>query len=242
MNRAVVLAALTAALTVALACAGPARAWQALPMDLEHWNPQPLPKVERQTRWRAQTQDGMTTLVAQSQDAASGVIHAVDWPGQTTLRWRWKVSRSVRDGRLDARAADDFAARLYVIFDPPDAHLSWADRAKLALGRQLFGDRLPRAALCYVWSHTEAVGTIAPNAYTDRVRMIVLDQGDDHAGQWRLHERDLAADYQAAFGHAPAPRIIGVSLMSDTDNTGDSVQAAFAGIEARVGVDAGGER
>jgi hypothetical protein len=238
MNRAVVLAALT----LPLACVVPARAWQPLPMDLQSWAPQPLPGVERQTRWQAQSQDGMTTLAAQSDAAASGLIHAVDWPGQATLRWRWKVSRSVRGGRLDTRSADDFAARLYVIFDPPDSHLSWGDRTKLALGRKLFGDSLPRAALCYVWSHTETVGTIAPNAYTNRVRMIVLDQGDDQTGQWRLHERDLAADYEAAFGHAPAPRIIGVSLMSDTDNTGDSVQAAFAEIEARVGAAAGVER
>ena len=203
----------------------------AVPMNLSAWTSQSLPKVERQTQWLQVETDRGPALEARSTAAASGLTRAVEWPGATVLSWRWQVSRSVRNGRLDAKAGDDFAARLYVIFDPPDDHLSFADHAKLAVGRRLFGDSLPRAALCYVWASGEAVGTIAPNAYTDRVRMIVLDQGDAQAGRWREHRRDLAADYEAAFGHRPAPTVIGLSLMSDTDNTGDEVWARFADLQ-----------
>ncbi|MGQ0530974.1 MAG: DUF3047 domain-containing protein [Panacagrimonas sp.] len=210
--------------------AGPASA-QKLDLSLRAWTPQPLPKVERQTQWTEGTDQGAPTLDAQSAVAASGLTQKLDWPGATTLRWRWQVSRSVKNGDLAKKSGDDFAARLYVFFDPPDSHLSFGERTKLAIGRKLFGDALPRAALCYVWATREAVGTLAPNAYTDRVRMIVLDSGDTQAGQWRTHARDLAADYTAAFGHAPAPRITGISLMSDTDNTGDTVSARFAGVE-----------
>lgn len=219
------------ALVLLVSCSVQARTAVSVPMDLSAWTPQPLPKVERQTEWRQVGTDRGAALEARSKAAASGLTRAVDWFGAGELSWRWQVSRSVRNGRLDAKAGDDFAARLYVIFDPPDGHLSLADRAKLAVGRRLFGDNLPRAALCYVWASGEAVGTIAPNAYTDRVRMIVLDQGDAHAGQWREHRRDLAADYEAAFGHRPAPRIIGLSLMSDTDNTGDEIWARFADLQ-----------
>lgn len=204
---------------------------QPMEMRLAAWTPQHLPKVERQTQWKELAEQGGVVIQAHAQASASGLTRNVDWPQDTRLRWRWQVSRSVRNSRLDARAGDDFAARLYVLFDPPDEHLSIEDRIKLRIGRGLFGDSLPRAALCYVWGTREAVGTIAANAYTDRVRMIVLDQGDANAGAWRTHERDLAADYVAAFGHAPAPRIVGLSLMSDTDNTGDEVMARFAGIE-----------
>lgn len=204
---------------------------QPLDMHLAAWTPQRLPKVERPTQWRETTEQGGVVVEAHAAASASGLTRRLDWPGDTRLRWRWQVSRSVKNGRIDAKAGDDFAARLYVIFDPPKEHLSLGDRAKLALGRARFGEGLPRAAICYVWSAREKIGHIAPNAYTDRVRMIVLDQGDAQAGQWRTHERDLAADYVAAFGHAPAPRIIGLSLMSDTDNTGDEVRARFAGIE-----------
>lgn len=218
-----------------LACAAPVAA-QHLDLSLGAWAPQPLPKVERQTVWTAGAEQGEPTLDARAASAASGLTQKVGWPGATTLRWRWQVSRSVKGGDLASKSGDDFAARLYVFFDPPDSQLSFVERTKLALGKRLFGDALPRAALCYVWATREPVGTIAPNAYTDRVRMIVLDSGDTQAGQWRTHIRDLAADYVAAFGRGPAPRITGLSLMSDTDNTGDTVSARFAGLE-RVAAD-----
>lgn len=206
--------------------------WAAEPIDmhLSAWTAQSLPRVERPTLWRQTTIDGAPVIEATADRAASGLTRKVDWPGDTRLEWRWQVSRSVRNGRLRTKSGDDFAARLYVIFDAPDEQLSFTDRARLAIGGKLFGQPLPRAALCYVWSATDAVGTIAPNAYTDRVRMIVLDQGDAHAGTWREHRRDLAADYKAAFGDARTPRIAGLSLMSDTDNTGDQVTARFAAL------------
>lgn len=208
-------------------------------MRLSAWTPQWLPKVQRPTQWAQSSELGAVVIEAHAAASASGLTQKVDWPGNTRLRWRWQVSRSVKNSRLAVKAGDDFSARLYVLFDPPDDQLTFGERAKLALGRRLFGDSLPRAALCYVWGTADKIGTIAPNAYTDRVRMIVLDQGDEKAGSWQIHERDLAADYVAAFGHAPAPRIVGLSLMSDTDNTGDGVRARFAGIE-RVAKAAGG--
>ena len=51
--------------------------------------------------------------------------------------------------------------------------------------------------------------------------MIVVDSGDARAGTWQLHERDIVADYRAAFGEEPPP-IVGIALMTDTDNTGES--------------------
>lgn len=210
---------------------------QPLDMSLKAWTPQLLTNIERPTQWTASDDAGLPVIDAHSKAAASGLTRAVDWPGDTRLRWRWQVSRSVKNSQLGVKPGDDFAARIYVLFDPPNDHLSFADRMKLSVGRKLFGDSLPRAAICYVWGAREPVGTMAPNAYTDRVHMIVLDQGDAKAGSWQMHERDLAADYVAAFGHSPAPRIVGLSLMSDTDNTGDEVRARFASIE-RIATDA----
>lgn len=204
---------------------------QPLDMRLSAWTPQLLPKVQRPTQWTQTLEPDAVVIDAHASASASGLAQKVDWPGDTHLRWRWQVSRSVKNSRIAVKAGDDFSARLYVLFDPPDDQLTFGERAKLALGRRLFGDGLPRAALCYVWGTADKVGTIAPNAYTDRVRMIVLDQGDAKAGQWQVHERDLAADYMAAFGRRPAPPIVGLSLMSDTDNTGDEVRARYAGIE-----------
>lgn len=225
------LSGLAMCLFVALA-AGPADA-QKIPMKLSDWQIQSLPKVDRPTTWSEVEMDGEIVLRAVADRSASGLIQALEQePGR--LSWRWKISRTVRGSDIYKKSGDDYSARVYVFFDPPTSQLSLADRAKLAIGRKLFGNALPRAALCYVWSQNAEVGQIIPNAYTDRVQMIVLDQGDAHAGQWRTHERDVAKDYVAAFDQSPAPAVTGISLMSDTDNTGDSVSAWFGSLSWQV--------
>ena len=66
-----------------------------------------------------------------------------------------------------------------------------------------------------------------PNAYTDRTRMIVLRSGAGDAGGWVMERRDVAEDFERAFGALPA-QLSGIALASDTDNTGESARAGFA--------------
>ena len=87
-------------------------------------------------------------------------------------------------------------------------------------------DVYKRQALCYVWGTAQAAGESGWNAYTDRLRMIVVDSGNAHVGQWRDVVRDVAADFRAAFGD-PVPTISGVAVGADTDNSGDQVEARF---------------
>lgn len=171
---------------------------------------------------------GDGVLRAYSQAAASSLVHtlAAPVPAQTRLDWRWKVSNAVPQSALAGKATDDYAARVYVFFDYDKSRLSFADRVRIDVARTLYGADLPTAALCYVWGTADAVGTIAPNPYTDRVRMIVLQRGDARAGQWVSESRDLAADFQAAFGET-APAVTGIALGADTDNTGATVEARF---------------
>jgi hypothetical protein len=58
----------------------------------------------------------------------------------------------------------------------------------------------------------------------------VLQSGNAHAGQWQVQRRDLAADFRRAFGR-PAPRITGIAVATDTDNTRSRVSAWFADLE-----------
>ena len=95
-------------------------------------------------------------------------------------------------------AGDDFPARVYVMFDYPLEKLSFADRIKLRLARALHDPNLPAATLCYVWDGKATAGTIAPSAYTNRVRLIVVESGASRVKQWLSVERDVAADFKAA--------------------------------------------
>ena len=97
----------------------------------------------------------------------------------------------------------------------------------LGLARALRGDQVPDAAINYIWDNRHPLGTWQPNAYTERARMLVLRSGGADAGRWIDERRDVAADFQRAFGHAPS-RLTGLAIASDTDNTGEEARAGFA--------------
>lgn len=171
--------------------------------------------------------DGADTVLRAYSDRTAGALaHTLDLPPATTLAWRWKIDQVVAKADLHTRGGDDFAARLYVVFDVPPRALSFGEHMKWRLARMLYHADLPTAALCYVWDNRNPIGTIAPSTFTDRVRMIVLQSGNAHAGEWREERRDLGADFSAAF-HAPPPRITGVALGNDGDNTHSEVTAWF---------------
>lgn len=192
------------------------------------WQHQTLPRVERENRFDLVEEGGRTVLRVRSEAAASTMTHplAVD-PAQTSrLAWRWKVSRALAGSDFTRKAGDDYAARVYVLFDYPVDRLALGDRVKIALGRTLYGASLPSAAIAYVWGTAQPAGATGPNPYTDRVRMIVVDSGPAEAGQWRDVERDLAADFRAVFGE-DIPPVVGLAVSADTDNTGEAVTTLF---------------
>jgi hypothetical protein len=190
------------------------------------WSEQRLAKA-KPVRYVLETEEGRAVVRAESVAAASSLLRRLDLPGAGRLSWRWRVDHALVHADLKRKSADDFAARVYLTFDAPDTGFSLADRLGLALARLTYDPALPSAALCYVWDNRAPVGTIVASAYTDRVRMIVLESGNAYAGQWREESRDVAADYRAAFGQ-PVPRLTGIALMSDTDQTGESVTAWYA--------------
>jgi len=171
---------------------------------------------------------GATVLRITSADAAGSVAYrlAADTQGTPVLAWRWKVDRVLDNADLRRKDGDDYAARVYVTFDVPEASLSFADRARIRLAKLFYGTDLPTAALCYVWDNRHPPGTTAWNAYSSRVRMVVLRSGAGEAGRWAAEARDVADDFRVAFG-GPAPAITGVAVSADTDQTHEKVTAWF---------------
>ncbi len=200
------------------------------------WRHQTLPKVERENRFALVEDGGHTVLQVSSSSAASTLVHPVTVdPARTpVLTWRWKVSNVVAGSDFMRKSGDDYAARVYVLFDYPSERLPLVDRVKIALARSLHGTELPTAAIAYVWGNAQAVGARGPNPYTDRVHMVVVESGIARTGQWLEVRRNVAADFQAAFGE-PAPPVVGVAVSADTDNTREAVTAWFGDLRFEAG-------
>ena len=128
----------------------------------------------------------------------------------------------MRSADLRQRSGDDSPLKVCALFDMPLEKLGLVDRSLLRLARSATGEKLPSATLCYVWDHTLATGTLLRNAYSGRVRMIVVNSGDQRLGQWLSHDRDLAADFKRAFGDESdvMPPLQAVLVGGDADNTG----------------------
>ena len=211
----------------------------------------------RHTRYALVEDAGRTVLHARADASTSGLTRAirVDPAAHPVLAWRWKVKNLIAKSDLATHDGDDFPARLYVSFDVDVASLSFGDRMSIGLARMLYGPQVPVAVLCYVWDNKAPAGTIVPNAYTDRVRMIVAESGAARVGRWVEYERDVAQDFIRAFGPArtvpaggtggareaapvpgspPIPMINGIIVSTDTDNTGESAEAWFGDVAFRA--------
>lgn len=188
----------------------------------------------RHTEYALVEDDGRTVLRARSQAATSGVVRElrVDPRRHPVLAWRWKTRRLLDKSDLATKSGDDFPARLYVSFDLDAQRLTAPERLQIGLARFLYGERVPVAVLCYVWDSRAPRETIAPNAYTDRVRMVVAESGGERLGRWVAHERNVAADFRRAFGLEP-PLIDAVGVSVDTDNTGETAETWFGDVEFR---------
>jgi len=199
------------------------------------WHFTTLPH-KQPTRFDVVDLDGARVLRVQA-DASYGLLaHRVRLPldAAAALAWRWRVDRFVEGADLHTRAGDDGAAKLCVFFDYPAERLSLMERTRLALARRLSGEAVPSEALCYVWDAHEAPGTVLANAFTDRMRMMVLASGSaPSADGWRAERRPLLADYRRAFGAeagALAPDVAAVVVSADADNTQAHGLAYFSDI------------
>jgi hypothetical protein len=170
-------------------------------------------------------------IKAKSMNTASGLVYKVDIdPAEYPIvEWTWKVSGPVENGNYQTKDGDDYAARIYITFDYDKKKLKFGDRVKYEALRTFSRFPIPLRAINYIWANNADVGTIAPNAYTNWVYMIAAESGPEHAGAWKIQSQNIFEDYLAAFGEVP-PRISGIAIMSDTDNTKGSAEAYYGDI------------
>jgi len=168
--------------------------------------------------------DGHPVLRVQTDRSYGNLVH--DLPGFALapgmqLRWRWRLDEPLHGTDLRQRAGDDSPLKVCALFDMPIEQLSFVERNLLRAARSMSGEKLPAATLCYLWDARLPAGTLLDNAFTHRLRMIVVDSGERHLGQWVAHTQDLAADFHRAFGNeAPTlPPLLGLLVGADSDNT-----------------------
>lgn len=193
------------------------------------WDIRQLDDRVAPTRYALRTWDGVAAVEATAERSMTllGRPLDIDLAATPHLCWLWRIDAPLVSADMTRKSGDDYAARVYLTFQVAPEALEIGTRAKLALARTLYGDRVPDAALNYVWDNRQPVGTLRDNAYTDRARMIVLRSGAGDTGRWLLERRDVAADFRRAFGDLPA-RLTGLAVASDTDNTGERAHAGFA--------------
>jgi Protein of unknown function (DUF3047) len=201
------------ALADADAVAPPPPPWQLVGLPKQH---QPL------TRFQVVMLDGHPALRVSAQASYGNLLHALPaHPPAGLLAWRWRLDLPNPLADLRQRQGDDAAIKVCAAFDLPDKAVPFVERQLLRLARLRTGEHLPAATVCYVWDGQLPAGTALDNAYTRRVRLIVLHGPGSPLHTWLAERRDLRADFLRLFGDeaAEVPPLQALVLSADADNT-----------------------
>jgi Protein of unknown function (DUF3047) len=193
----------------------------------------------RPTQYHATEHLGRPALKAQAEGANSTLsLPLSPAPGALPRRIRFSlfVPSLHPQFNLKEKGEDDAVARLILSFEG-DRSQQWTARDHIVseLSSLIAGKPLPYASIMYVWDNRYPAGTVIPNPYTGRIRQIVIESGPERLNQWVDFDRDIESDFRQAFGEAPGP-LVGLGLMSDSNNSGASVTAWYGPMDLRLSV------
>lgn len=197
----------------------------------EGWKPLTFEKIETHTDYTLVKNSQTVVVKAVSNQSSSGLIREIliDPKEYPVVEWSWKVENILKNGDVTSKDGDDYPARIYITFEYDSSRVGFFEKAKFELIKLIYGQYPPIGALNYIWESQSPIGTLVPNPYTDRVKMIVIQSGNQKLNQWVTEQRNVYEDYKKAFGEEP-PNISGVAVMTDTDNTKESAVAYFGDI------------
>ncbi len=194
------------------------------------WRPIALTRSKTPTIYRLEQNGGRVALHAIAASAASaiGLSTRLDVHQFSTVEWDWKPIAPIANADNHIAAREDAALRLVFAFDGNSQHLPISDRLALASAHLIAGADLPYATLMYLWVPHGTVGEHIANPHTGRIEMIVVDASNAD-GNWHKLKRNILQDYRDVFHEEPG-MLTAIGVMTDTDNTGGSVEAWYGDI------------
>lgn len=195
------------------------------------WTPLVIHRTKKRTKYQLITEQGNTILHAQAAGASSGLMQhvSIDPFAQPWLSWRWRIGSVISTADNFQRDAEDSPARIILGFDGDKDTLPFADQVLFETAKVITGHDFPYATLMYVWENKAPIGTVINSTRSGRIKMIVAASGSEGIGQWHDFNRNIAEDFEKAFGEKPG-KLIGVGVLTDTDNTGETVEAWYGDI------------
>jgi len=197
---------------------------------LSDWQHQTFPGKQASV-YQNVLHDGRPALLAGADSSASMLRHKLYVPPAelTHLQFSWKVPALIANADMGLRDADDSPVRVVLVFEGDRSKFSMKNAMLSELAQTMTGEPMPYATLMYAWCNTRAPGTVIINPRTDRIRKLVVESGEGRLNQWLDYRRDIAADFEAAFGEAPGA-LVGIGLMTDSDNTRSKTKAWYGPI------------
>ena len=195
--------------------------------DKSQWEKMVLPGKLR-TAYRLERQPQGYALQAQAESSASMLrqrLHiAPEQLGRVSFDWR--VERLIPGADMLQRDTEDSPVRLILVFDGDRQQFTPKNAMLSELTHSLTGEHLPYATLMYVWCNQCPPESVIVNPRTDRIRKLAVESGTARVGEWLSYSRHIRADFEKAFGETPGA-LVGVALMTDTDNTRSTTRAWY---------------
>jgi len=187
--------------------------------------------IDNHTKYQLVKENSRVVVQASSHMSSSGLVRklVVDPQSYPFIDWSWRISNVYENGDVHSKQGDDYPARIYITFAYQPEEESFFEKTKFNLAKMIYGEYPPGSAINYIWASKAGKEEVVPNPFTDRTMMIVVESGQDQAGQWLSYSRNIVEDYQLAFGRLPPP-ITGVAIMTDSDNTGESATSWYGDI------------
>lgn len=200
------------------------------PQDTARWEAIKLPG-KLMTEFKLEQRGQRAALQAHAQGSASMLRQRLSVPPDQLgrLQFQWQIDALIAQADMGDRDLEDSPVRLILAFAGDRSRFSAKNAMLSDLTESLTGEPLPYATLMYVWCNRRPVESVIVNPRTDRVRKLVLESGSAHVNQWRHYQRDLRADFEKAFGEPPGA-LVGIAIMTDSDNTRSQVRAWYGDI------------